>query len=232
MPMYDGEHDHLRWVERRFDELADASVAGRSGLFRIADACFAELPSEARILVVGCGTGTEILHLASRHPGWRFEAVDPAEPMVAVCRRRLAAAGLTDRVRLHVGTIEGMRIEPCHGATAILVSQHLVEDAAAGAFFSAIAAALVPGGPLFSADMALPPDDASHEVVLRTWEAQGLAAGVPREGLASLRTRFGHDLAPRPPEKVRALLLGAGFASSVQLFQSLLYLAWLSRKRG
>ncbi len=226
MQMYDEE-----WA-KRFDELADAAIPGRIGLFRIAAACFAGLPAAARVLVAGCGTGTEILHLASRNPGWQFEAVDPAEPMVAVCRKRLTAQGLTDRVRVHVGTMGDLRIEPCHGATAILVSQHLVEDSEAAEFFSSIASNLVPGGLLYSADISLPQDEASRETMLRLWKEQGIAEGVPSEGLASMRTRFGRDLAPRAPDQIRDLLHGAGFESSLQLFQSLIYRAWHSQKHG
>lgn len=226
MQMYDEE-----WA-KRFDELADAAIPGRVGLFRIAAACFAELPAEARVLVVGCGTGTEILHLASRNSGWQFEAVDPAEPMVAICRKRLAAQELSDRVRVHLGTLADLRIEACHAATAILVSQHLVEDAMAIEFFCSIAANLVPGGLLYSADISLPPDEASRETVLRVWETQGLAEGVPSEGLASLRERFGREIAPRSPDRIRELLHGAGFESALELFQSLLYRAWISQKRG
>ena len=68
----------------RFEEYANASIAGREGLFRLADAAFAGLPKDARILVVGCGTGSEIMALASRHEGWQFEAIEPAQAMLAV----------------------------------------------------------------------------------------------------------------------------------------------------
>ena len=34
------------------------------------DLLFAELPTDARILCVGVGTGTELAHLAAQNPGW------------------------------------------------------------------------------------------------------------------------------------------------------------------
>jgi tRNA (cmo5U34)-methyltransferase len=53
----------------KFDEMARSAILGRDDISQIADACFADLPVDARVLIVGCGTGPELLHLASRHPG-------------------------------------------------------------------------------------------------------------------------------------------------------------------
>lgn len=36
-----------------------------------------DLPSDAHILCVGVGTGTEILELAQAFPYWRFTGIDP-----------------------------------------------------------------------------------------------------------------------------------------------------------
>ncbi|HVP27920.1 MAG TPA: class I SAM-dependent methyltransferase [Myxococcota bacterium] len=110
---------------------ADAAIAGCEGLLRVTEACLADLAPDARILVVGCGTGTELLHLASHHPGWRFEAVEPAAPMLAVARKRIGEAGLCSHVTFHERPLAGLRVAPCDGATALLVSQHLVDARAA-----------------------------------------------------------------------------------------------------
>jgi len=48
-----------------------------NGLYFLLESVFAELPSEARILCVGVGTGKELIHLANRFPKWRFTAVQP-----------------------------------------------------------------------------------------------------------------------------------------------------------
>ena len=222
MEMYGEE-----WAAR-FEDYANASIAGRDGLFRLAEASLAHLPEDARILVAGCGTGSEVLALASRHPGWRFEAVEPAQGMLAVCRQRLNKAALSHRVTLHQRSVEGLRLRPCDGATAILVSQHIVDDQGASRFFSEIAANLVDGAVLFSADITLPDETSSMDAMLRTWRQQAVTSGLPADAPASLIARFGKDLVARTHAGVEELLASAGFRSPLQVFQSTIYRAWIS----
>lgn len=223
--MYDDE-----WAAR-YEDYANASIAGRDGLFNLADASLSALPQDARVLVVGSGTGSEILLLARRHPHWRFEAVEPSEAMLAVSRRRLDAAGFGPRVVLHQGFVEDVDIEACDAATAILVSQHVVDDRQAHGFFAAIAAKLVDGAPLFSADICIPQGQGVGEALLQTWQTQAVTAGLPAQAPASLIGRFGRDLKPRTPADIETLLSDAGFRCAVQVFQSTIYRAW-SAQRG
>lgn len=60
------------------------------------------LPPAPSILDLGCGSGAQTLHLASR-TGGRITAVDNHAPFIAEARRRLAVAGLLDRVTTVVG---------------------------------------------------------------------------------------------------------------------------------
>lgn len=215
---------------RRFDELAEAAIAGRVGLFRIAEACFAALPDVARVLVVGCGTGSELLHLAARRPGWRFEAVEPADAMRAECERRVEASGLAERVRMHAQPLAGLRVEPCDAATAILVAQHVVDDADAAGFFRDVAANLAPNAPFFSADVSAPSDPLARSRLLDLWQAQAGAYGVPVEELIEMRGRFERDVRLRAPEAIERALAAAGLGACSAVFQSLIYRAWVSRK--
>lgn len=222
--MYDDE-----WAAR-YEDYANASIAGRDGLFNLADASLSLLPQHARVRVVGSGTGSEILMLARRHPHWSFEAVEPSEPMLAVSRRRIDSAGFGQRVVFHHGFVEGIEVAACDAATSILVAQHVVDDQAASRFFAAIAATLVDGAPLFSADIAMPEGKGISEALLRTWQHQAVSAGLPAHAPASLLSRFGRDLKARTPAAIERLLSDAGFCSTVQVFQSTIYRAWTAHR--
>jgi tRNA (cmo5U34)-methyltransferase len=70
--------------DKRFAKLAPM----RDALHLLIHMVLAELPAHARILCVGVGTGSELLALAHAFPQWRFTAVDPAAPMLDICRQR------------------------------------------------------------------------------------------------------------------------------------------------
>jgi len=73
--------------------MAKAGLPGYEAIHRIAAAVFSSrLPDCAKILVVGAGTGTELLNFGSKNPSWHFVAVEPAPSMMAVCQNRVAEA--------------------------------------------------------------------------------------------------------------------------------------------
>ena len=52
---------------------------------------------DSELLVVGAGTGAEIIELGKTNPDWRFMGIDPAETMLDVAKEKIEAAGLTKR---------------------------------------------------------------------------------------------------------------------------------------
>ncbi|HJR27356.1 MAG TPA: class I SAM-dependent methyltransferase, partial [Pseudomonas sp.] len=78
----------------------------RDALYLLLDSVFASLPTNARILCVGVGTGVEMAHLAQQFPGWQFTAVDPSGAMLDVCRQRAKEGGFIDRCRFHEGYLD------------------------------------------------------------------------------------------------------------------------------
>ena len=217
------------WAEN-FEQIAEAGIPGREGLFRLCAASLASLPEEADVLIVGCGVGSELLYLAPRFPGWRFEAIDPAEPMLVACRRRIEAEGLTDRVTLHSCSLAEFNPGKTFDAvTAILVSQHLFADKAA-AFFKQSVALLRPAGRLYSADIHIARGQ-SRDLMLDLWQRQALFAGIPSDIVSQMRPRFGHDIALRDEAVIEGFIQRAGFERIVKPFSSLLYGSWCASKK-
>jgi len=124
---------------------------------------------------VACGTAAISLALARRH-GCRVVGIDQSAPMLAEGRRRVAAAGLGDRIRLEEGRAEELPFPD--GELAALTSGYLlryVEDP--GATIRELVRVVRPGGTVAALDFGVPP----NPVARAAWRAY-VGVGLPLLG--------------------------------------------------
>lgn len=89
------------------------------------------LSKSARLLIVGSGTGMELVNYSKLNPEWLLTGVDPAAEMMAIAQAELAAQGLQGRVNLHTGYVNSLpETEPMDAATLMLVMHFLTDDGA------------------------------------------------------------------------------------------------------
>lgn len=228
----------IQEIQALFDQQAesyDQQWSGmapiREALHFVVEAAFSPLPPDARILCVGAGTGAEILHLAARHPLWRFTAVDPSAGMLEVLRRRAAEQGIAHRCTLHAGCLDSL---PASGAfdaaTSFLVSQFMLDAEERSGFFRGIAERLGPGGYLASADLASDREPCARGGLLAVWLRMLRVAGVPQERLEHLPAAYERDVAVLPPRRVEEILVAGGFKDPQLIHQAGMIHAWLAEK--
>ncbi len=81
-------------VVARYAEGPRRNVPGYDSLLRMSRILLAEcVPADGRVLVVGAGGGLELEDMALAHPGWRFDGVDPSQPMLDLAVQRRKALG-------------------------------------------------------------------------------------------------------------------------------------------
>lgn len=190
-----------------------------------------DLPSDARILCVGVGTGAEILSLATARPGWRFVGVDPSAEMLAVCRDRLARAGVLERCALVPGYVDAAPAGAGFDAAVSILVAHFVPRADRDGFYRSIHDRLKPGGHFVSTEICQDLDAADFPALLKAWARVQTLMGATPAALRTLPETLRERLCVLSPRETEALLQTAGFAQPVQFLQAFLIRGWHTTKR-
>jgi tRNA (cmo5U34)-methyltransferase len=190
----------------------------------------AELPAEASVLVVGAGTGQELLQMSQAHSGWRFTAIEPAKPMADIAQEKLKRAGTADRVTWHAGTLEDFPGEDLFDAATLLMVLHLVSEEDQYPLLTSLSERLNPGAPFILADIFGDPTTTRYKRMNTLTKAWAEKAGLDSKALEEV---FGS--APRDDfhvfteERLKGWLKGAGFIDVQRIYQALRVGAWLAR---
>ena len=163
---FDGEYG------RGYDELARQVIPAYEQIFRATAALFEnELPSDARVLVVGSGTGTEVATFGAAQPGWTIIGVDPSAEMVRMTERRADELGLDDRVMIVHGFARDLPLTPPYDAATIINVLHFLEDDGDKAdLLTSVAERTRSGGLLALVDLHGDPTSDEFRFLMKGWE--------------------------------------------------------------
>lgn len=142
------------------------------------------------ILIVGCGTGYELLKFAEHYPDWSFTAIDPALKMIEKVQKQVEQFGLSERVQLLVGdtTVLKTYTEKFDIALAILVS-HFVPTPNKVDFFQEITDTLKVGGLCLSVDLT----EIKTEQELLCLKLMVIKTGLAEKQSQAMIDRIGQD---------------------------------------
>jgi tRNA (cmo5U34)-methyltransferase len=183
-------------------------------------------PPDARILVLGAGGGLETKAFAQTHPGWTFDAVDPAAAMLELATRTLGP--YASRVQMHHGYIDDAPRGPFAAATSLL-TLHFLAPEERRRTVAQVRRRLAPGAPFVVMHLSFPQrDDAERDVWMRRHAANLVAAGVEPADAERARTTIASAIPVLTPDDDRAILQDAGFTGVTEFFSAFTFRGWVA----
>ncbi|MEM1262967.1 MAG: class I SAM-dependent methyltransferase [Pseudomonadota bacterium] len=202
-------------------------VPGFNAVHRMASVLMREhAPPTAHVLVHGAGGGLELEAFATDNPGWTFQGVDPAKPMLDAAAERLGE--LNSRVSLHHGYIDDAPLGPYDAATSFL-TLHFLDAAERLDTVADIVRRMKPGAMFITAHCSFPQDEAHRSQWLARHQAFTTASGVDPALAERGRQDVADNLHVLEPEVDEKILREAGLSNVTMFYAAFTWRGWFGR---
>ena len=198
------------------------------------------LSATAKVLIVGSGTGMELISYAEQHPQWSLTGIDPSSDMMAIAQQELDKRQLSERVKLHTGyvnTFEGTT--QMDGATLVLVMHFVPDDGSNNSLklqlLKNIAQRLKPGAELILADL-YGDKSASYFAKLTTAWQNLYFSQLDDTNRAKAEQNFtsaiDNSIYFVTESRIKELLNTAGFTNVTKFYNAFLFGGWTAQYTG
>ncbi|WP_404343348.1 class I SAM-dependent methyltransferase [Pseudoalteromonas mariniglutinosa] len=174
------------------------------------------LADGAHILVVGAGTGKEVLALAKLNPTWQFTAQDTSSDMLNIAQAQFAEHGISERVHVHFGPLAKLT-QSADAALCLLVMQFVADNGDKKQLLKDIKALLKKSAALYLADLMRPETTFERDAQIALCAQLGLAEA----GQNYMRHNLENEFYPLDRMRFSELLNECGFAQPKLYFKAL-----------
>jgi tRNA (cmo5U34)-methyltransferase len=194
------------------------------------------LSESAKLLIVGSGTGMELVNYSQLNPGWSLTGIEPSPEMMAIAKLELINQELQERVNLHTGYVNSLpETELMDAATLMLVMHFLPDDGAKLQLLQDIAQRLKPGAKFILADLYGDQGVSYFNQFIQAWQALYFSQ-LDEETRAKAETNFPASIKNSiyfvPEARIIELLQMAGFNQVSKFYQAFLFGGWIAQYTG
>lgn len=190
-----------------------------------------DLPTHARILCVGIGTGAEILSLSKEYPEWSYVGIDPSASMLEVCQERMKNVGIMDRCQLIHGYVQDLPVGEGFDAVLSILVAHFVKREQRLSFYQNMQQRLKKGGYFINTEISFDLNSIEFPSMLKNWERIQTLMGATSDSLKLLPNVLKDTLTVLPPSETESLIRASGISFPVRFFQALMINGWYGRKQ-
>ncbi len=215
-----------------YDEMIMSVIPGYEAMHQMALACLrAKLSDEANLLVVGAGTGMELIKFGKGNSQWQILGVDPSQKMLTIAQEKIQQNGLSEQVKLFPGYTDDLPDSSIYdAATSILVMHFISDDGGKLAFLQSITRRMKSSSTLILIDVfgEKGTDDFQEmtSLVKKFWEE----TEIPEAKKVELLETMDKGVYPIAETRVLELLQQAGFGKVMRFYTGLWVGGWMAVK--
>ena len=194
------------------------------------------LSPTAKLLVVGSGTGMELINYCRHNLQWSLTGIDPSDEMMAIAKQELANHKLLERVNLHTGYVNNLReTEPMDAATLMLVMHFVRDDGSKLRLLQNIAKRLKPGAEFVLADLYGDKSATYFAKLRKAWQKlyfSQLDDAVKVKAEQDFEASINNSIYFISEARIKELLNTAGFSNVTKFYNAFLFGAWTAKYTG
>ncbi|PMB53179.1 SAM-dependent methyltransferase [Fischerella thermalis CCMEE 5201] len=215
-----------------YDNMARMALPGYEAMHTMVLACLrSHLPEKANLLIVGAGTGMELVRFAKSNREWQMLGVDPSANMLAVAQEKIQQHHLSEQVQLFQGYTHDLPATTLYNAaTSILVMHFIPDDGGKLAFLQSIAQRLQSSAVFILVDVFGETNTREFEQTISFVKKYWAEMGIPPQKMAQLLERINDGVHLIGEARELELLQQAGFSNVMRFYTGLWVGGWVAIK--
>ena len=215
-----------------YDEMAQMSIPGYEALHTMALSFLrSKLPEKANLLIVGAGSGMELVTFGKANSHWELLGVDPSSNMLGLAQQKIDKNDLTEQIKLFQGYTHELPETPLYdAATCILVMHFLPDDGSKLALLQSISQRLKSSATLILVDLFGEKGTANFEQFTQVWKLYSEEMGMSAQMIEKREKARQEGIYPIPEPRVLELLEQADFGKIIKFYTGLLFGGWIATK--
>ena len=213
------------------------AIPGYEALHAMAQSWLAtNLPTSPNLLIVGSGTGMELINYCQNYSHWVLTGVDPSPEMMAIAQKELSYRDLLGRVKLHTSYVDTLpQGKLMDAATLILVMHFVPDDGSKLQLLKNIAKHLKPGAEFILSDLYGDRSDANFTKLRQAWKAlyfSRLDDETKAKAEQNFETSIHNSIHFITEARIIELLNLAGFSNVTKFYNAFLFGGWAAKYVG
>ncbi len=189
------------------------------------------LPETANLLIVGAGTGMELIRFSKSNSQWHMLGVDPSSNMLLLAQQKIQQHDLSKQVKLFQGYTHDLPATPVYdAATCILVMHFLPDDGSKLALLQSISQRLKSSAAFILVDIFGEKGTREFEQMVSVLKVFWSEMGMKPERIAQVLETVNKGVYPIPEAKVLELLQQSGFGNIMRFYTGLWVGGWVAVK--